>query len=334
MKKEYIIEIQTGSLPSAGTDAAVYIQFIHGQQRSNELRLDNKGKDDFVRGHTDSFTVYADDIGWIDQIRLFHDNSNEGPGWFVNSVKVMDKQIGLTWNANFYRWLAVNEGDHATDVTCDVPIEVTLGDGVLQSFYTGYELRCEDNYHSSLPKEVKDAFKSTYKRGVWLDESSTTSVKTGAEVGFKFFASAKFTSEVTYAVASKIGSTQEEVLEHMHEYAFTLPPGQAQSVVAVYYQGVLRGKLTANDVGAEYEQKFDVNSDLIYFDGRVSKPEVEAYIVQLLETTTGADIQPITSEVSRIPLAQVSVPQVDKASLEMARRNLPQHIVDVKSPTR
>ena len=77
MSKEYVIEVQTGNIDKAGTDADVYTQLYGERAISSELYLDND-KNNFERGKLDQFdNVFADDVGWIDKIRLFHRNNGE-----------------------------------------------------------------------------------------------------------------------------------------------------------------------------------------------------------------------------------------------------------------
>lgn len=80
MTKSYTVEVQTGNRSHAGTDANVYLQLLGGKRNSPEIKLDTPNND-FEKGHRDTFTTpMIDDVGWINQIRIFHDNSGDDPG--------------------------------------------------------------------------------------------------------------------------------------------------------------------------------------------------------------------------------------------------------------
>lgn len=65
----YTIKVTTGNVKGAGTDSSVRI-VLHGSNGSSEiLPLDNRGKNDFESGNTDSFSFTINSIGqllWID----------------------------------------------------------------------------------------------------------------------------------------------------------------------------------------------------------------------------------------------------------------------------
>ncbi|CAF1040089.1 unnamed protein product [Adineta ricciae] len=87
----YHIAIKTGDVRGAGTDANVYI-IIYGESgRSTTHLLDNIGKNDFERNTTSEFTVMDIDVGNINAIKIWHDNSKPGAAWFLDTVIVRKK---------------------------------------------------------------------------------------------------------------------------------------------------------------------------------------------------------------------------------------------------
>jgi hypothetical protein len=72
----YRIDIETGSIPGAGTDANVYLTlFGTDGSSSTEVLLDNSGINDFEMGSYDTFFVRLKNFEDINRIRLRHDNS-------------------------------------------------------------------------------------------------------------------------------------------------------------------------------------------------------------------------------------------------------------------
>lgn len=45
---------------------------------------------------TDTFTVYAIDLGALTKIRIRHDNSGNRPGWFLDRIDITDMNNEIT----------------------------------------------------------------------------------------------------------------------------------------------------------------------------------------------------------------------------------------------
>lgn len=113
---EYTIIIQTGNIFGAGTDANVYVQ-LHGTEGSSEVMyLDDPAADNFETGSVDEFGMELPDFGFIEGILLGHDNTGDGPGWFVDFVVVRNEDTEEEWEFPIERWLAEDEADGATEV--------------------------------------------------------------------------------------------------------------------------------------------------------------------------------------------------------------------------
>lgn len=110
------IEVTTGNISEAGTDAKAYIQLFGDIARSDEIKLDLPNYDDRQRGKTDTYNLALNnDLGNLTKIRIWHDNSEpiisgEGPGWFLERVLVTNLDTGKTWRFNTHRWLAKDKG--------------------------------------------------------------------------------------------------------------------------------------------------------------------------------------------------------------------------------
>lgn len=107
----YEITVVTGDRDSAGTDAQVYITLFGAQGNSGEVPLINQ-RDNFERRQTDGFTspLLKQDLGNLEQIRIWHDNVGEKPGWFLESITVRNRATDQSWFFPCRRWLAL-DGD-------------------------------------------------------------------------------------------------------------------------------------------------------------------------------------------------------------------------------
>uniref|UniRef100_A0A452T4T2 Lipoxygenase homology domains 1 n=1 Tax=Ursus maritimus TaxID=29073 RepID=A0A452T4T2_URSMA len=111
----YEVEIWTGDVGGAGTTARVYVQ-IYGKDGKTEVLFlssrskvfDRASKDTF---QTDTFTIYALDLGALTKIRIRHDNSGSRPGWFLDRIDITDVNNEITYYFPCQRWLAVEEDD-------------------------------------------------------------------------------------------------------------------------------------------------------------------------------------------------------------------------------
>lgn len=109
----YTISIRTGDKRMAGTDANVYITLQGTDGKTREMKLDRAGKNDHERGDITPHTVNGVDVGELTQIRLRHDNTGAGPGWFVNSVTI--KKQNSSWAFQPIGWLAIDEAPYSID---------------------------------------------------------------------------------------------------------------------------------------------------------------------------------------------------------------------------
>jgi len=105
----YRITVATGNVDSAGTDANVYVRLYGSNGVSPDLYLDVKGRDDFERGHTDSFDVAIHPVGELSQILVGHDNRGNKPGWYLEEILVRDDLAMKEWKSICHGWLAYDE---------------------------------------------------------------------------------------------------------------------------------------------------------------------------------------------------------------------------------
>ncbi|XP_066195695.1 lipoxygenase homology domain-containing protein 1 [Sylvia atricapilla] len=81
----YEVSVVTGNVRAAGTNAKVFMQ-IYGETGKTELIILENRSNNFERGATDIFKREAADVGKIYKIRIGHDGTGIGDGWFLESV--------------------------------------------------------------------------------------------------------------------------------------------------------------------------------------------------------------------------------------------------------
>lgn len=111
---KYVIQVYTGDISKAGTDANVYITVFgeRGDTGVRQLTHSKTHKNKFERGNMDEFEVEAVSLLELKKIRIGHDGSGFGAGWFLD--KVVIKQIGEPrFDKTFVceRWLAKDMDD-------------------------------------------------------------------------------------------------------------------------------------------------------------------------------------------------------------------------------
>ncbi|KUF11086.1 hypothetical protein AVJ23_08490 [Pseudoponticoccus marisrubri] len=118
----YQVHVFTSDIAGAGTDAEVNITF-YGTRSPRGVKapvpLDNSGND-FEQQTMGIYQVsLTEDIGFLERIKLEHDNSGPRPGWHVDAVHVFDPVHSEFIVFPIKRWLADDEGDRLTEVTVE-----------------------------------------------------------------------------------------------------------------------------------------------------------------------------------------------------------------------
>uniref|UniRef100_A0A7N8X1A0 Lipoxygenase homology domains 1b n=1 Tax=Mastacembelus armatus TaxID=205130 RepID=A0A7N8X1A0_9TELE len=83
----YEITVVTGDMMFAGTNARVFIQ-IYGDKGKTEVVTLKSRSNNFERNTTEIFKIEAKDVGKVFKIRIGHDGSGIGSGWFLEAVDV------------------------------------------------------------------------------------------------------------------------------------------------------------------------------------------------------------------------------------------------------
>ena len=73
----------TGDKKGAGTDANVFVTIYGKSGQTAKLPLKGKGSKQFDRNTSDVFFVKANCVGPMTKVRVEHDNTGTGPGWYL-----------------------------------------------------------------------------------------------------------------------------------------------------------------------------------------------------------------------------------------------------------
>eukprot|EP01123_Difflugia_compressa_P005057 TRINITY_DN1661_c0_g1_i1.p1 TRINITY_DN1661_c0_g1~~TRINITY_DN1661_c0_g1_i1.p1 ORF type:complete len:960 (-),score=248.52 TRINITY_DN1661_c0_g1_i1:25-2904(-) len=105
----YSVTITTGTCRGAGTDSEVFI-ILYGKKKDSGKRLLGGPGSTFERGKTDTFELKCGDLGDVKRIRIGHDGTGIGSGWFCEQV-VVQNSAGGKWSFPCRRWFDTHEGD-------------------------------------------------------------------------------------------------------------------------------------------------------------------------------------------------------------------------------
>lgn len=83
---EYEITVITGDKRGGGTDANVFLTIYGKSGQTEKLPLKSKSKSAFEKNRSDIFNIKAKCVGPMTKIRIEHDNSGAGPGWYLERV--------------------------------------------------------------------------------------------------------------------------------------------------------------------------------------------------------------------------------------------------------
>lgn len=125
----YNIIIQTGNREDAGTDARVFLKLRGNYNRRTkwtELMTLPTSKYLFERGSLFTADYWLTSPGELDRINLYHDNSGNKPGWFVDTVTAYDSCSRRVYVTAVTTWLARDEPPlYGTSYTGRVSAEST-----------------------------------------------------------------------------------------------------------------------------------------------------------------------------------------------------------------
>ncbi|XP_071008463.1 lipoxygenase homology domain-containing protein 1 [Oncorhynchus clarkii lewisi] len=83
----YEVTVVTGNMRNGGTNANVFCQ-IYGEEGKTELISLKSRSNNFERGTTEIYKIEALNVGKLFKIRIGHDGSGVGDGWFLETVDI------------------------------------------------------------------------------------------------------------------------------------------------------------------------------------------------------------------------------------------------------
>lgn len=119
-KGEYTLIFKTGDMKYAGTDANVFVTFRGTNGESEELGMPRQSMETnnpFKQGQIDTFKGIksAKDFGVLKELVVRHDNTGDGPGWYLDWVMVyQDWPRKKSWKFTFNQWLSLNDSPYET----------------------------------------------------------------------------------------------------------------------------------------------------------------------------------------------------------------------------
>ncbi|ESO94896.1 hypothetical protein LOTGIDRAFT_144831 [Lottia gigantea] len=113
----YRVEVKTRDVVYAGTNAKVTLRIYGSRGDTGPLQLDQSlnHSDPFKRNYIDTFILTAPVIGQIERIKIEHDNSGPGPGWYLGTVSIDLPSKGRHYEFVCNRWLSKSDDDGAIE---------------------------------------------------------------------------------------------------------------------------------------------------------------------------------------------------------------------------
>ena len=109
----YEIDVATGTVSGAGTDADVAVEFwgtLKGKRiRSGALELENRNHDDFEAGRTDRFNYNLNELGTITHVCVIRNDAGLGDEWYVDDIAIRDVRANVKYIAPYHQWLPVSQ---------------------------------------------------------------------------------------------------------------------------------------------------------------------------------------------------------------------------------
>ena len=93
---EYEVVTVTGERRGAGTNAKVFMTLFGKSGSSGKVHLTNTTKSMFDAGSSDTFRFKSNCVGPMTKLRIEHDNTGLGAGWYLERVRLgIVKHMGL-----------------------------------------------------------------------------------------------------------------------------------------------------------------------------------------------------------------------------------------------
>ncbi|UJR35342.1 hypothetical protein I4U23_028101 [Adineta vaga] len=119
---DYEVTVKTAKKKGAGTDANVYLGMFGDKTKTERHQLKEsieRSRNLFESGATNRFKIHAPDVGKIKTIRIEHDGTGIGSGWYADSIEIRHISRNETYTFSIDRWLDSGEGDKRISLDLD-----------------------------------------------------------------------------------------------------------------------------------------------------------------------------------------------------------------------
>lgn len=122
----YEVYVVTGDKLGAGTSSDVKINIFGKLGSSGERPLirSKKNKKPFERKQVDLFTIDSTFLGDLSTIRIGHNGTALGTGWFLDRVVIRDENSPIAFEFKCQRWLSARDDDG--QIIRDLPLSSTI----------------------------------------------------------------------------------------------------------------------------------------------------------------------------------------------------------------
>ncbi|XP_070610814.1 polycystin family receptor for egg jelly-like [Erythrolamprus reginae] len=118
----YLVTTYTGSRPSSGTQADVFIELI-GQNGSSDVHLLKHPSfpEILQKSCTDTFMLTTEeDLGDLVSIHIWHNYCGFGPNWYLSRVRILSVDTNQTWLFLCRKWLALGRNNYQIEWVFEV----------------------------------------------------------------------------------------------------------------------------------------------------------------------------------------------------------------------
>ncbi len=147
----YRVTVETGKLENSGTDSSIQMKLIGDNGESRKRLLDKPNKNDFETGAVDTYEFAEDkDLGDINTILVFHDNSGKKPGWYLDRIIVRDPR-NKTAKFSYENWIPTPRNEFTVEI---------LEDGLKQDPYFDEQPIVEEHIGYTYDEAIDNRFGS------------------------------------------------------------------------------------------------------------------------------------------------------------------------------
>ncbi|XP_032077760.1 polycystic kidney disease and receptor for egg jelly-related protein-like [Thamnophis elegans] len=118
----YLVTIYTGSRPSAGTKADVFIELIGQNGKSDVHLLKHPSFPEILQNSCiDTFMLTTgEDLGDLVSIHIWHNYCGFGPNWYLSRIKILSVDTNRSWLFLCRKWLALGRNNYQIEWTFEV----------------------------------------------------------------------------------------------------------------------------------------------------------------------------------------------------------------------